>query len=250
MRRLIDCGVDLITVHGRTRFENKVLVGAANFDAVSQCVDIARSYSGDSAYPIISNGGIEFGGDIQQCLDKTNASGVMSSEGLLEFPGLFCPEEGDVATAKGLLERQLGYADTYLDYATLFPPLPGSLGMKGGSFNVIRSHMFKYLHRYLEEQPDLRGMLGSNQDFNTIRQARELVSDLRSRYGNASEEQLQSMNSYSPDSSWYRRHRGQNSQSQTETTPELSIEERKQQAKLRIMKMKEEREARAAVMSI
>lgn len=247
MRCLIDCGVDLITVHGRTRFENKVMVGAADFDAIRQCVEIARSYSGNNDFPVFSNGGIEFGDDIQKCLLATNASGVMSSESLLELPGLFCSEYGGTNTAKILLERQLGYAETYLDYASVFPPLPGSLGVKGGSFNVIRSHMFKMLHRYLEEQPDLRSWLGK-QEFTNIKQARQLIVDLRSRYDNIDEEQLQMMKSSEPNSSWYRRHRGQHSRSAKEdVTPTLSIEERKIAAKLRIAKMKEERKKKRTI---
>ncbi|KAL7553729.1 hypothetical protein ACHAWF_017046 [Thalassiosira exigua] len=153
IRCLIDCGVDLITVHGRTRFENKVAVGAADWvggdlifavtdlheclqlnvltissillfmygfyrskGAVRQCVETARSYSGDAHYPVFANGGIEFGDDVTKCFETTNASGVMSSESLLEMPSLFSTE-GETSssmTAMQLLERQIGFADIYL----------------------------------------------------------------------------------------------------------------------------------------
>lgn len=234
MRCLIDCGVDLITVHGRTRFENKVAVGVADWDSVRLCVESARNYSGNANFPIFSNGGIEFGEDVQTCFDKTNASGVMSSEGLLELPSLFrvTKEEN---TAKRLLERQLEFAEFYLDYATLFPPLPGSLGTKGGSFNVIRSHLFKFLHRYLEENPDLRSLLGKH-DVNTVKQSRDLVSELRSRYCNLDEEQMRMKKSWDSNSSWYRRHRGTNSHAIS--SPTVSLEERKHVMKLRLVKMK------------
>lgn len=232
MRCLIDCGVDLITVHGRTRFENKVAVGAADWESVRQCVETAREHSGNANYPIFSNGGIEFREDVQKCFDKTNASGVMSSEGLLELPSLFRMEDEEI-TAKCLLEQQLGFADIYLDYATIFPPLPGSLGTKGGSFNVIRSHLFKFLHRYLEENPDLRSFLGK-QEVNTIKQSRSLVLELRSRYSKLGEDQLRTKRSWDDNSSWYRRHRGGN----VETINE-SLEERKRLLKLRLGKLKQ-----------
>ena len=245
MKCLIDCGVDLITVHGRTRFENKVAVAAASWTAIRQATAIARSYSGDNSYPIFSNGGIEFNDDIQMCLDSTKASGVMSSESLLEMPGIFGERMESCNTARALLDRQLGYADMYLDFATIFPPLPGSLGTKDGSYNVIRSHLFKFLHRYLEETPKLRSWLG-NQEMNTIKQARQLITDLRSRYDNIGEEQLTQMNSWSKDSSWYRRHRKQDiQQRQNQSASTLSIEEKKQLAKLRIQKMQEERKKRS-----
>ena len=243
MKNLIDCGVDLITVHGRTRFENKVAVKAADWDAIQQATSVAREYSGNSNYPIFANGGIEFGRDIQRCRDSTQASGVMSSETLLEVPGLFChQEEGESDTsAKVLLERQLGYAQMYLDYATILPPVPGSLGTKGGSFNVIRSHLFKILHRYLEENPSLRSWLG-NQELNTIIQSKELIADLRLIYDNFDEEELRQKSSF--DNSWYRRHRRQDAQQQKTTPADLTIEERKALAKMRILKLKEERKSK------
>jgi hypothetical protein len=81
---------------------------------------------------------------------------------------------------------------------------------------------------------------------NTIRQARQLITDLRSRYDNIDEEQLMQMNSWSKDSSWYRRHRKQDiQQRQNQSSSTLSIEERKQLAKLRIQKMQEERKKRS-----
>lgn len=239
MRRLINCGVDLITVHGRTRFENKVAVGSADWDSVRQCVETARACCGDEHYPVFSNGGIELWEDVQKCLDGTNASGVMSSESLLENPGLFSSEGRATATARGLLERQFRYVDMYLDFATLFPPLPGSLGIKGGSFNVIRSHLFKLLHRYLEENPDLRTSLGDYK-LNTIKRTRDLVADLQSRYDKIGEEEMRSMTSWDRNRSWYRRHR-QNIHLQHEAAPSFSIEERKQEVRLRILRIREER---------
>lgn len=237
MRCLINCGVDLITVHGRTRFENKVTVGGADWKSVRQCVETARVCSGDEHYPIFSNGGIECWEDVHKCLDRTNASGVMSSESLLENPGLFCPE-GAATTARDFLERQLRYSEMYLDYATIFPPLPGSLGTKGGSFNVIRSHLFKFLHRYLEDHPDLRTSLGDHK-LNTIKHSRELVSNLRLRYDNFGEEELRAMKSWGRDSSWYRRHR--HNMMQNEAVSSTSMEEKKQETRMRIIRIREER---------
>lgn len=241
VRRLIDCGVDLITVHGRTRFENKVAVGAANWDGIQIATATAREYSGDIEFPVFANGGIEHFSDVQKCFDHTLCSGVMSSESLLEQPGLF-DAQTIAMDGKSILERQLNYADTYLDYCTLFPPLPGSLGIKGGSFNVARSHLFKILHRYLEEQPDLRSWLG-NQELCKVQQAKELISTLRDRYSDLDEEQLKMKSSWNDNSSWYRRHRQQN-ESTSEPSQSLSVEEKKRLAKLRIEKLREQRLSR------
>jgi tRNA-dihydrouridine synthase len=244
MERLIDCGVDLITVHGRSRFENKVAVGAAKWDFIQRCVAAARSYSGDKLYPVFANGGIEMFSDVVDCLQATSASGLMSSESLLENPGLFSKNDNlQSESAKQMLERQLSYADMYLDYATLFPPLPGSLGAQGGSFNVIRSHLFKFLHRYFEENPDLRCQLGDN-GFNSIKEARELVLELRQRYDTFDEEELTTKSSSSVNSSWYRRHRSPDvpaSKAIPTIDPVISSEEKKRRARERIQKMRDQR---------
>lgn len=39
--------------------------------------------------PVVANGGIETGADAERLLAETGADAVMSSEGLLENPGLF-----------------------------------------------------------------------------------------------------------------------------------------------------------------
>lgn len=39
--------------------------------------------------PVIANGGIENMDDVIRCLEVTGAAGVMSSEAILENPGLF-----------------------------------------------------------------------------------------------------------------------------------------------------------------
>ena len=244
VRRLIDCGVDLITVHGRTRFENKVTTGAVNWDGIHAAATAAREYSGDVNFPVFANGGIEYSSDVQKCFDETLCSGVMSSESLLENPGVF-DEQQNIASGKDTLERQLKYTDIYLDYCTILPPLPGSLGIKGGSFNVARGHVFKILHRYLEEEEnhDLRCWLG-NQELCTIQQARALVCELRSRYSTLDEEQLRMKTSWKDSSSWYRRHRQSNA-SVAENSQPLSLDERKKLAKLRIQALREQRLSRA-----
>ena len=244
VRRLIDCGVDLITVHGRTRFENKVAVGPANWgvNGIRTAVEAARNYSGDDKFPVFANGGIEFYSDVTKCFEETSCSGVMSSESLLENPGIF-DEQNNFVDGKEVFDRQLNYAGIYLDYCTIFPPLPGSLGIKGGSFNVARSHVFKMLHRYLEEQPDLRSWLG-NQELCTIKEARELLRELRKRYSALDEEQLRTKSSWQQSSTWYRRHRQSNASAEKSSEP-LSLEEKKKLARLRIQALREQRLSRA-----
>lgn len=217
---MMDCGVDLITIHGRTLHENKIKVRECNWNAIRDARNIVQEYydaqeeqeddddndhadSGDEGnmkkkkkkriIPIIANGGIEDYDNVLQCFETTKANAVISSEALLENPGLFNPhhhhnQQEQSLTPKEIFHQQIRYCHQYLDLCILFPPLPGSLGKKGGSFNVIRSHLFKILYRYLEEQPDLRTALAEPKKMTTVQKARELVYELERQYSNVDNE--------------------------------------------------------------
>lgn len=217
--RLLDSGISFLTVHGRTLKENKTKVQGAHIDRVRLAVEIAHKLDPD--FPVVANGGMENYDDIQRILKATGASAAMSSEALLETPDLFMKESTDFRTPEEQFQRHLSFAKNYLDVCDrVGPPLPGVLGYnKGGSFNVVRMHLFKFLHRYLNtEQADLRDKLAANGEdtMRTLGEARSLVKELESRYQNVSEEKWNDLASSSPQATWYRRHR----------KPERSVHER------------------------
>jgi len=267
IHKLIDSGVDIITIHGRTIDENKTKVRGCNWDAIAYAVQIARDYTRGTGHcpAIIANGGIEFTSDVQQCLDYTGADAVMSSESLLENPGLFSSwddfvVDDDSGLAKHDVQRmhprtafdkQLQYCHELLDLCVRFPPLPGSLGKGGGSFNCIRGHLFKMLYRYLEEHPDLRTLLGHSSKTCRIQQARDILNELQRRYGDLTDDQWVELKSSNViKASWYRRHREANAniraRGQRVTVAEaseqnnISIEERKRLMKERINLLKKQ----------
>ena len=258
--KLVETGIDFFTVHGRTIHENKTKVGACHVDRIRLAVETAQSLKPN--FQVVANGGMENYSDIQTILDSTGAVAAMSSEALLENPAVFMDQEEH--SPRQLLNRQLSFARDYLSVcATVAPPLPGVLGLKkGGSFNVIRGHLFKFLYRYLNEHTDLRDKLAGDKTLQTINQARELVDDLEARYSKISETELISCRSSLPESSWYRRHRKPDRRvhqkeirvngnvvvlgSEEETTDTLTFEQRKQQIKERIKKMKENKKTRGA----
>jgi hypothetical protein len=214
-------------------------------------VQTSREFSGVSDFPVIANGGIEFSSDVQKCLDYTQASAVMSSEGILENPGIFM--EGAVddtdLNPKEILQRQLKYCNDYLDLCMLYPPLSFSLGSVGGSFNCIRGHIFKMLYRYLEDQPDLRDLLGHSRRITSITDARGIVMELGQRYHVLTDDEWNILSSSKvPKASWYRRHRDAISivhvrehLSSTPAHPFLSMDERKQLIRCRIDALKRQK---------
>ena len=257
IERIVHSGVDLITVHGRTLKENKTKVEHANWDAIALAAQIARECSGNPDFPVIANGGIECGSDVQKCLDHTGASAVMSSESLLENPALFATSgpyavDDTELSPRQLFERQLNLVDEYLDLSELYPPVPGSLGKVGGSYNVVRSHAFKIIYRYLEERPEIRTKLADNSVV-SISATRQILKELRASYEELSDSEWRDCKSGKMGSSWYRRHReaatrvhrrgghGSNAGSLNEVT---STEEKKRIMKERLRKLKEQKESR------
>lgn len=69
-------------VHGRTVHQAKTAQGAANWDIIGK---VKRAV----LIPVVANGGVETRADAERLLEATGADAVMSSEGLLEDPGLF-----------------------------------------------------------------------------------------------------------------------------------------------------------------
>ncbi|KAH8051410.1 tRNA dihydrouridine synthase [Aureococcus anophagefferens] len=79
--RLVDAGASAITVHGRTRLQNKQHSGACDWSAIAT---LRASLPADVV--AIANGGIGCRGDVDRVLDATGCDAAMSSEGLLENP--------------------------------------------------------------------------------------------------------------------------------------------------------------------
>lgn len=246
--RLVGTGINFMTIHGRTLVENKTKVGAVHTDRIRLAIDAARRV--DPNFPVVANGGMETYRDVQEIMQSTGAVAAMSSEALLETPNIFMPESLDL-TPHERMEQQFSFARDYLNVcATIAPPLPGVLGIsryKGGSFTVARGHLFKFLHRYLQEHPDMRDRMAADGGENTLPQARALVEELYERYADLPEEEWHKLPSSSNDASWYRRHRKPGRHvhqkeirvsSLMPSEQEESVDERKQRMKARIQRLR------------
>ncbi len=157
-KRIEACGVQMLTVHGRTVSSNKQFTGPANWDIIAK---IKSTLS----IPIVANGGVECREDALRCLAYTQADAVMSSEGLLENPKLFS-EEGDLQYRTNYISSQL---TTIAEYESLFLGFPQvnvnvSTGTRVGydaTAPIARAHVFKMLHRLINAPAnfDLRLLL-------------------------------------------------------------------------------------------
>ena len=78
-----------------------------------------------------------------------------------------------------------------------YPPLPGVLG-GCGSFSVVSGHLFKTLHRYLQEHEIIRDQLTRS---TKLRDALVAVDELEWRYSTID---CNACPSSKPNASWYR----------------------------------------------
>mmetsp|Transcript_3950 Transcript_3950/g.8445 ORF Transcript_3950/g.8445 Transcript_3950/m.8445 type:complete len:489 (+) Transcript_3950:156-1622(+) len=131
-RRLEASGASLITVHGRTKEQNKEGRGHSDWQVIRKVKDSVK-------IPVIANGSIGVRSDIQRCLDASNADGVMSAEAILENPALGLPE-GETMPEPTQLARE------YLDFAEKY-----NEGCK-----ITRAHLFKILHGIFDVHKDFR----------------------------------------------------------------------------------------------
>lgn len=77
---LEDCGMQAIAVHGRTRAQG--YSGEADWNVIDQC---SRSVS----IPVIGNGDITSGADVQLRRETTRVSGIMIGRAAMQYPWIF-----------------------------------------------------------------------------------------------------------------------------------------------------------------
>ena len=103
---LVNAGASMLTIHGRTREEKGHMVGAVDWETIRR---LKEHFAG--RVPIVCNGGVFDCDDVQRCLEYTKCDAVMSSEGVLENPGLF---SGNIHTTHGYYANQLKLSEEYL----------------------------------------------------------------------------------------------------------------------------------------
>jgi len=185
-KRIEEAGASVLTVHGRTRKQNKHQCGGADWDAIRDVVQALN-------IPVIANGGIETRRDVDACLKHTGCAAVMSSEALLENPALFC---SNVHPATGAYLNQTALARRYLQLCEEYPPSKGLC--------MVRGHLFKILHRGLVQHIDLREDLLVAQSLDEVRDIVERLSAVGWDMPNF---HLLDQGMENLERSWYRRYR-------------------------------------------
>lgn len=70
--KVISAGCSLLTVHGRTKEQNKERVGECDWKIIKKIKEYV-------AVPVVANGGIFSYEDVKKCLNEAEVDGVMSA---------------------------------------------------------------------------------------------------------------------------------------------------------------------------
>jgi tRNA-dihydrouridine synthase 1 len=156
-RQLEKSGCQLLTVHGRTREQKGIYKGLADWDVI-------KSVKQSLSIPVFANGNIRTLEDVQKCLEYTGCDGVMSAEGLLEYPALFSG-------------KQYNQMDLIMEYFEIAESsiLPYPAALKG--------HVFRQLGDLLNIHVDLRTQI-SNPDIKDYFKLKAIVLELKHRVEN------------------------------------------------------------------
>eukprot|EP00747_Dinoflagellata_sp_TGD_P166755 gnl/TRDRNA2_/TRDRNA2_190042_c0_seq1.p1 gnl/TRDRNA2_/TRDRNA2_190042_c0~~gnl/TRDRNA2_/TRDRNA2_190042_c0_seq1.p1 ORF type:complete len:417 (-),score=71.86 gnl/TRDRNA2_/TRDRNA2_190042_c0_seq1:87-1301(-) len=169
-------GLSVLCVHGRTKEMKGQSVGVCDWDSIAA---VRRRVN----IPVIANGGIETYEDATRCLEATGCDAVMSSEALLEAPGLFGGPTGRTAMTQEDLALE------YLELARQYSPTK----------KCVKAHLFHFLYAGLQLHTDLRSQLGCSQG---IDEMAVVANALRARRA----EERAAGNPW-PDRGWYLRYR-------------------------------------------
>jgi tRNA-dihydrouridine synthase 1 len=144
VKGLEEKGIKVLTVHGRTKEQNKQFTAEADWKAIKAIKEM-------TTIPIIANGGIETYDDIDRCFKATNCDAVMSAEKLLENPFLFSGENHNID-------------DIALEYINLAKSLNTEV-------SFVRSHLYKFYYQACKMDMSYNQKLGDTiniEDFITL----------------------------------------------------------------------------------
>lgn len=122
--------------------------------------DVIRDIRKTIKIPMFANGGVHKWADVERCLEHTGVQGIMSAEALLENPALFAG--GKIVCLDQLATE---YIDLWEKYDKECP-------------RYLKPHLFKILHKGLNEHTDLRDKLGNAKN---PEECKQVVEQLRER---------------------------------------------------------------------
>ena len=155
---LEDCGIAAVTIHGRTRAQG--YTGQANWDVIAEC-------AGSSKLPIIGNGDLASGRDIEHRCNTTRVRGLMIGRAAMGYPWVF-------REARHYLETGTQPSPVEAEERWAFMLRHARLAMATGRFDGERFLMQSLRSRLMAYSKGLPGGRALRQRFCNIQSLTEL----------------------------------------------------------------------------
>eukprot|EP00946_MAST-07B_sp_MAST-7B-sp1_P004408 g4408.t1 len=182
-KALVEAGCQVLTIHGRTRAQNKRDCGSANWQTIREVCDALRQETEDMRLSVVANGSVASRADAERLAEFTKAEGVMSAEALLENPALFLQDVPELREVEPLAEllplrpalfglRQSALAREYMDISREL------LDVHGTYLKPVRSHLFKYAYGSLKHNTamhDIRNSFAKENSFDGLDRATDIL---------------------------------------------------------------------------
>jgi tRNA-dihydrouridine synthase B len=134
VKRLEDAGIQAVTIHGRTRAQG--YSGLADWDVIGQVAEA-------STLPIIGNGDIASGADVEVRRAQTKVSGVMIGRAAMTNPWVF--QEAKHFLTHGH-QPPSASAESRIAFMRRHCQLAIAHSRRGGEFEVIRAMRSRLMH--------------------------------------------------------------------------------------------------------
>lgn len=135
VKMLEDCGVAAVAIHGRTRAQG--YSGQANWDVIAECAEI-------SGIPVIGNGDISCGRDVERRMRETKVKGLMIGRAAMSYPWVFRDAREYLATG---VAPEPASAETRWNFILRHCRLALESGRYGGEKHTVqamRSRLMAY----------------------------------------------------------------------------------------------------------
>ncbi len=133
-RQLTDCGIQALTIHGRTRAQG--YSGLADWDVIGQVAEAAP-------IPVIGNGDIASGADVEVRRAQTRVRGIMIGRAAMSNPWVF--QEAKHYLLHGAAPEPVAI-EARLAFMRRHCVLAIAHSTRGGEFEVIRSMRSRLMH--------------------------------------------------------------------------------------------------------
>lgn len=134
-RILEDCGIQAIAIHGRTRSQG--YSGEADWEVIEEC-------AGSVSVPVIGNGDISNGQDVETRLRNSRVSGLMIGRAAMSYPWIFREAKHYLATGEQMapvpLEERWALITRHVQMAMDY----GRYGGETHTLQAMRSRLMAY----------------------------------------------------------------------------------------------------------